>query len=157
MMEVEKGAQPGPRRRRRSQRQMAIRELKIVELLAGGASVREIALRQRLSERRVREIIAGAMARRERLAGPEFLELQVRRLSEALLVSYGSMSGGNLKAVDRVVKIVRELDRYHGFAAADRALPPQNCETAPLALEAAPPPLETTQICGVAVIPSASV
>ncbi len=29
------------------------------------------------------------------------------------------MSGGNLGAVDRVVKIVRELDRYHGFTARD--------------------------------------
>jgi hypothetical protein len=33
-----------------------------------------------------------------------------------LLVSYSAMGGGNLEAVDRVVKIVRELDRYHGFA-----------------------------------------
>src|SRR5271165_6940926 len=32
------------------------------------------------------------------------------------------MSGGNLQAVDRVVKIVRELDRYHGFVAAERRL-----------------------------------
>jgi hypothetical protein len=30
------------------------------------------------------------------------------------------MGGGNLEAVDRVVKIVRELDRYHGFAGAAR-------------------------------------
>ncbi len=145
-----------PQRRRRSRRQMAIRELRIVEHLASGESVREIALRQRLSERRVREIIAEALARRERLAGPEFLELQARRLSEALLVSYSSMSGGNLKAVDRVVKIVRELDRYHGFAPATaqttlgRETPP------PLALEAAAPPLATAQNYGAAVISSAS-
>jgi len=38
-----------------------------------------------------------------------------------LAVSWGAMSGSNnLQAVDRVVKIVRELDRYHGFAAAER-------------------------------------
>ena len=46
--------------------------------------------------------------------------MQVSRLEEALLVSFGAMSGANLQAVDRVVKIVRELDRYHGFAAAER-------------------------------------
>ena len=46
----------------------------------------------------------------------EFLALQVSRLNEALLVAYGAMSAENLEAVDRVVKIVRELDRYHGFA-----------------------------------------
>ena len=50
----------------------------------------------------------------------EFLALQVSRLNEALLVAYGAMSGGNLQAVDRVVKIVRELDRYHGLVAAER-------------------------------------
>ena len=51
----------------------------------------------------------------------EFLALQVSRLNEALLVSYSAMhtfrAGTNFEAVDRVVRIVRELDRYHGFAA----------------------------------------
>ena len=61
------------------------------------------------------------------------------RLNEALLVAYGAMSPVNLEAVDRVVKIVRELDRYHGFAvpaAAPRPprLPPPSA--APLALAA---------------------
>jgi hypothetical protein len=36
------------------------------------------------------------------------------------------MSGGNLRAVDRVVKIIRELDRYHGFAAAGLGLDAPN-------------------------------
>ena len=44
--------------------------------------------------------------------------------NEALLVSYSAMqtsaAGANFEAVDRVVKIVRELDRYHGFAAVPR-------------------------------------
>ena len=35
-------------------------------------------------------------------------------------MAYSAMSGQNLRAVDRVVKIVRELDRYHGFFAAER-------------------------------------
>jgi hypothetical protein len=41
---------------------------------------------------------------------------------EALLVSYCAMSDSNLQAVDRAVRIVRELDRYHGFVAAERRL-----------------------------------
>ena len=44
--------------------------------------------------------------------------------NEALLVSYSAMhttaAGANFEAVDRVVRIVRELDRYHGFAAVPR-------------------------------------
>jgi len=35
------------------------------------------------------------------------------------------MSRANLNAVDRVVKIVRGLDRYHGFAAAPPARLPE--------------------------------
>ena len=60
------------------------------------------------------------LARRAPQPPAEFLAVQISRLSEALLVSYGAMGGGNLEAVDRVVKIVRELDRYHGFAGIDR-------------------------------------
>ncbi len=37
------------------------------------------------------------------------------RLNEALLMSFGAMWGANLPAIDRVVRIVRELDRYHGL------------------------------------------
>jgi hypothetical protein len=49
--------------------------------------------------------------------------------------------GTNFEAVDRVVKIVRELDRYHGFAAVPRQREaPETRRVAPpaepLALEA---------------------
>ena len=42
----------------------------------------------------------------------------MNRLNEALIASFGEMSAENLPAVDRVVKIVRELDRYQGGSAA---------------------------------------
>ena len=60
------------------------------------------------------------LARRMPAAPEDFVALQVSRLNEALLVAYGAMSDKNLRAVGLVVKIVRELDRYHGFAAAGR-------------------------------------
>ncbi len=53
----------------------------------------------------------------------EFVAIQVSRLNEALLVAYSAMSPTNLGAVDRVVKIVRELDRYHGFNAEEWRFP----------------------------------
>ncbi len=49
--------------------------------------------------------------------------MQVSRLNEALMVATSAMTDVNLKAVDRVVRIVRALDRYHGFSAARRRLP----------------------------------
>ena len=42
------------------------------------------------------------------------------------------MPGANLQAVDRVVKIVRELDRYHGFAFADERATGRPSRLAPL-------------------------
>src|SRR5208283_3983477 len=45
---------------------------------------------------------------------------------------YSAMTGANLKAVDRVVRIVRELDRYHvTFAPAGRRLPGASDREAP--------------------------
>ena len=46
---------------------------------------------------------------------------------------YNSQSGPNYKAVESVVRIVRELDRYHGFV----ATPTQSIAAAPTL----PPPL----------------
>ena len=95
------------------------RERLIVEYLNRGVSVAEIAAHVGVSEKRMRAVIREILARRMPAPPEEFVAIQVSRLNEALLVAYSAMSGMNLKAVDRVVKIVRELDRYHGLAAAD--------------------------------------
>src|SRR5580658_5035528 len=68
----------------------------------------------------MRALVRDILARRMPEPPAQFLAMQVSRLEETLLVSFGAMSGSNLQAVDRVVKIVRELDRYHGFVAAER-------------------------------------
>jgi hypothetical protein len=75
----------------------------------------EIARREGISVRGLRKYVRTLIARRAPEATGEFIAVQMSRLNEALLVSFGAMSGANLPAVDRVVKIVRELDRYHGL------------------------------------------
>jgi len=106
--------------RHRARSARAGREQQVVNLLNAGVSVAEIAQSQGVTHRRMRTIVAEILARRAPQPPAEFLAVQISRLSEALLVSYGAMGGGNLEAVDRVVKIVRELDRYHGFAGIER-------------------------------------
>jgi DNA-binding CsgD family transcriptional regulator len=103
--------------RRKARADKAARERRIVNLLNAGVSVAEIAHSERVTERNMRATVRDILTRRAPQPPAEFLAVQVSRLSEALLVSYSAMGGGNLEAVDRVVKIVRELDRYHGFAA----------------------------------------
>jgi hypothetical protein len=123
--------------RRKARRARAEREQRIVNLLNAGVSVAEIAAREGVTHDRMRILVREILARRAPQPPAEFLAVQISRLSEALLVSYSAMGGGNFQAVDRVVKIVRELDRYHGF---ERTAPAAHVEQ-PRLEAPAPPPL----------------
>src|SRR5271165_516480 len=109
---------PHPRDAARSAK--AGRERRVVEFLKAGLSMAEIARREGITERGMRKYVRTLIARRAPEATGEFIATQMTRLNEALGVSFGAMSGENLKAVDRVMRIVRELDLYHGIAAGAR-------------------------------------
>src|SRR5271170_242791 len=98
----------------------ARRERRIIELLNRGVPVVEIAELEDVGEKHMRALVREALARRMPEPPAQFAAMHASRLEEALRTSFDAMSGANLRAVDRVVKIVRELDRYHGFAAAER-------------------------------------
>ncbi len=106
--------------RRAARRARYERERLIVDCLNRGVSIAEIAQRIGVTEKRARAVAKDILARRMPAAPEDFAALQVSRLNEALLVAYDAMSDQNLRAVALVVRIVRELDRYHGFVAADR-------------------------------------
>ncbi|HME85298.1 MAG TPA: hypothetical protein VKG91_12320, partial [Roseiarcus sp.] len=129
--------------RRAARLRKARRERGIVDLLNRGVAVAEIAAREGVTEKRMRAVVRDLLARRMPEPPEQFLALQKSRLNEALLVAFGAMSGSNLKAVDRVVKIVRELDRYHGLVGAERrasASEPRLEASAQSPLALAPPP-----------------
>jgi hypothetical protein len=85
-----------------------------------------------LTVRWVRQIIAGMLASRETDQPPGFVQLQIARLSEAMIVARTMMMHGNLQAMDRWIKLTSELDRYPGFwpaqipRARDAAAAPRN-------------------------------
>jgi hypothetical protein len=108
--------QTGARRRRATKRDLAKRDLRLVEKLAAGATIEEIAANEGISVKWARERKTAVLASRVIDTPHEFIKLQIRRLSEAMLVSYSAMSLGDLRAVDKVIKVARELERYHGFA-----------------------------------------
>ena len=112
-------ARPAPAEAQGARLKRFQREQAIVEYLNRGVSVVEIAARIGVGEKRMRATIKEIMARRMPHPPAQFVAIQVSRLNEALLVAYSAMSPTNLKAVDRVVKIVRELDRYGGAFAAE--------------------------------------
>jgi hypothetical protein len=67
-----------------------------------GVSVAELAEREDVGEKRIRALVRDILARRTPEPPAQFPAMQVSRLEEALLVSYGAMSGSDLQAVDRV-------------------------------------------------------
>ena len=69
-----------------------------------------------VGEKRMRAIVREILDRRQPQPPEEFLAIQVSRLNEALLVAFSAMGNANLKAVGEVRRLVRDLDRYHGFA-----------------------------------------
>ena len=114
---------PAPTDARASRLKKFKREQRIVDYLNCGVSVAEIAARVGVGEKRMRAIMREILARRMPAPPEAFVAIQVGRLNDALLVAYSAMSPTNLKAVDQVVKIVRELDRYGGAFAAEWARP----------------------------------
>jgi hypothetical protein len=125
---------PKTKRPRATKRELAQRDLRLIEKLAAGVTIEEIAASEGISAQWARERKAALLAERATDRPHEFIQLQIRRLNEAMLVAYSSMTSGNVKAVDQVIKVVRELDRYHGFGAISI---PQSVAEAPVP----PPPL----------------
>jgi hypothetical protein len=117
-------SRPSPPHRPRPRRATAERTLRILERLTAGASVAAVACAEGLTHRRVRQLVAAMLA--ERAVDPPrgFVPLQVGRLNDAMTVAHAKMMKGDLQALDRVVKIVGELDRYHGFGCAETAPSP---------------------------------
>ena len=78
------------------------------------------------------------LASRETDPPAGFVQLQVARLSEAMIVARTMMMQGNLQAMDRWIELTSELDRYHGFSPAqipwarDAAAPPRLAAPEPL-------------------------
>ncbi len=120
--------QPSARRRARrieARRATAERKLRILERLTMGASVANIARVEKVTIRRVRQIVAEMLARREIDPPAGFVHLQIARLSDAMVVAHTMMMEGDLKAMDRLIKLTGELDRYHGFGRAQVAATPE--------------------------------
>ncbi len=74
-------------------------------LLNAGVSIDEIAAQDRVTLKRMRNLVREVLARRMPRPPAEYAALQVSRLNEALLVPISAMAGANLAAVDRVAEL----------------------------------------------------
>ncbi len=107
------------------------------DLLASGYSYRQIAEAMKVTPLSVRRAVDRAIAERRLDAPDRYIHLQVARLSKALRAADMRIEEGDLKAVAPFVRVVAELDRYHGLGGRyQRRLDPR----ALAALAADPPP-----------------
>ena len=118
------------------------------DLLVSGYSVEQIASSAKKSPSAVRRVIGQALAKRRLDAPEDYARVQVARLTKALRCADLSLEQGDLKAIAPFLKVVRELNLYHGVDVsparlAHPATPPEIAPTSP--------PLALTHSPGLAV------
>ncbi len=123
-----------------TQREMAMRDARLIRALATGQSIEELAAQEGVSLRRARERVSAILSR---TADPpaEFAQLQIRRLNEAMIVAYASLKVGDPRSIETVIKLTREFDRYAGLAQAVAAPAPPAAPALPAPPLSLPPPL----------------
>jgi hypothetical protein len=97
------------------------RAQRVLASLIGGAGLDEIGAAEKLTRKRTEKILRDELRRRWVAPAQEFARLQIARLDSMILKLSDRVQEGDLKAIDRALKIVDRLDRYHGFTRANRA------------------------------------
>ncbi|HEY1863440.1 MAG TPA: hypothetical protein VGG77_07070 [Roseiarcus sp.] len=104
----------------RPKRARSTRAQRILASLIAGAGVDEIGAAERLTRRRTESILRRELRSRWVARAEDFARLQIARLEQMLLKLLDRLQNGDLKAIDRAIRIVDRLDRYHGFTKAKR-------------------------------------
>ena len=117
------------------------------DLLVSGYSIEQIASHTRKSPSAVRRAVGQALAKRRLDAPEDYARLQVARLTKALRCADVSLEEGDMKAIAPFLKVVRELNLYHGVnVGSARPAPAALPDLAPTS-----PPLALTHSPGVAL------
>ena len=115
----------------------ARRRNNFVELFVSGFSYAAIAEQVGMTANAVRHIVNKEIAERRLDAPEQHVHLQVERLNMGIRTIQARLSQNDLGAVDRLLKVIAQLDRYH--------LPAQTPAPVPAALPApSPAPLALT-------------
>jgi hypothetical protein len=110
-------ANPSPRSKRS-------RVQRVLASLIAGVGMDEIGVAERLTWERTEGILRQELRNRWFAPTEDFARLQIARLEQMLLTLLDRLQEGDLKAIDRALRIIARLDRYHGFTKAKR-LPEQ--------------------------------
>jgi DNA-binding CsgD family transcriptional regulator len=113
------------------------------DLLVSGYSIEQIATAMKKSPATIRRVVGLALAKRRLDLPEDYARIQVARLTKALRCADESLEGGDVRAIAPFVKVVRELNLYHGLnigvaRPTPAALPEIGPTSPPLALTHAP-------------------
>ena len=100
------------------------RARRMLAALIGGAGPDEIGAEENLAAETVARALGDELGRRWAPTVPEYAKIQIARLETFWLQLTDRIEAGELAAVDRALKILDRLDRYHGFHRASPALEP---------------------------------
>jgi hypothetical protein len=103
-----------------SKRARVTRAQRVLASLIAGAGVDEIGATERLTRRRTESILRQELRNHWVAPAEDFARLQIARLEQMIFKLLERLQSGDLKAIDRALKIVDRLDRYHGFTKAQR-------------------------------------
>jgi hypothetical protein len=88
----------------------------ILVALVAGETVDAIAEKEGLTRRRVETMLRDELRRRWIAPAEDYARLQIARLEAMAARLAAKAEKGDLPAIDRVLKILDRLDRYHGFS-----------------------------------------
>ena len=101
----------------------AARAARILERVRDGLAYADVAREEKITVRRVQQIVAGEIKRRETDEGATHANLQLDRLGYAMRVACEALAEGDVKAIAPFVKVIDRLDRYQELAR--EAAPPR--------------------------------
>jgi hypothetical protein len=135
-------ARAAQRQEARQQRVLAARiRQDLFDLVVSGHSHEQVARAMKVSVATVRREVDRVIAARRLDAPEKYVHLQVARLNIALEEVVTAVKRSNIKAVEPLMKLVAQLDRYHGLTGPMPLAPP----APPLSLPPPPPtPLALT-------------
>jgi hypothetical protein len=114
-------AQPSPRQTRLAgAAALAERRARIFVRMQQGWSYEAIAEAEALSCERIRQIIREALDGRGGEANPDHRRLQLARLDPALRLAGEKVAAGDLKAIDRLIRVLNQMDKYRPAGAGFR-------------------------------------
>ena len=97
---------------------------RMLSALIGGAGPDEIGAEEGLPAETVARALGNELGRRWAPTVAEYAKIQIARLEAFWLHLTDRAEAGELAAIDRAVKVLDRLDRYHGFHRASPAREP---------------------------------